>query len=260
MSKIFMPYEDFINSFGTPVNMFQDVNSILGDVNFQTVFGINDTDIEVYYNALYSDRPIAFPVSYDYLDTGDIKIFGKMKKLVDFVVKTNKPKYLAALNMVNSEYNPIENYNMTEKEASGLKIDKNKTKTGTDDGYKTITGVRGSKVTETQVAPYDSSAYNNQSKVIEKYEGDANPGSTTSVEGHLTSESDPTNTKGTSLGADHSVGNDNNTVNDRVLTRTGNIGVTTTQQMWQQELELKKLNILEEFYHDINEKVLLACY
>ena len=64
--------------------------------------------------------------------------------------------------MFTADYKPDVNNFVDEKETIGLKVDKNKTTSGTDDGYKTITGVRGSKVTETQVAPFDSSTYNNQ--------------------------------------------------------------------------------------------------
>ena len=49
------------------------------------------------------------------------------------------------------------------------------------------------------------------------------PSTTTSINGNLKSESDPTNTKTSALGAEFNIG-ENNSVNDRVLHREGNIG------------------------------------
>lgn len=44
------------------------------------------------------------------------------------------------------------------------------------------------------------------------------------------------------------------------LTRTGNIGVTTTQQMIEQEREKARINILDEFFNELNSKILLDVY
>jgi len=53
------------------------------------------------------------------------------------------------------------------------------------------------------------------------------PSTTTSINGSLKSESEPTNTKTSALGAEFNIG-ENNSVNDRVLHREGNIGVRST--------------------------------
>lgn len=259
MSKVFVPYEEFKTQY-FDLNYFRGINQILGERNFESVLGFSEEMLDEYFTDLHGDSIYAYPINTPITTDTAIDFTQKIDRIIKRTVRANKFKYLAGLEVFAADYNPIENYNMTEKEASGLKVDKNKTKTGTDDGYKTVNSVRGSKVTETQVAPFDSSTYNNQQKVIEKYEGAENPGTTTAIEGHLTSESEPTNSKGTSLGETHSIGTDNNTVNDRVLTRAGNIGVTTTQQMLTQELELKRLNIIEELFSDIKKAICLSVY
>ena len=42
--------------------------------------------------------------------------------------------------------------------------------------------------------------------------------------------------------------------------RSGNIGVTTTQQMLQSEIDLKAKNIIQEFFDDINKQILLKVF
>ena len=258
MSKIFIPYEEFKTEY-LDVNYFAGVNELLGVKNFETVLGFSDTDLDEYFTDLHGDSIYGYPINYPITTDTAIQFSQKIDRIVKRTVKANKNKYLAALQMFTADYKPDVNNFVDEKETIGLKVDKNKTTSGTDDGYKTITGVRGSKITETQVAPFDSSTYNNQQKVIEKYEGDANPGTTTSIEGHLTSESVPTNTKTSALGAEFNIG-ENNSVNDRVLHREGNIGQRSTQELWTQELELKAYNIIEELFKDIKKTICLSVY
>lgn len=46
----------------------------------------------------------------------------------------------------------------------------------------------------------------------------------------------------------------------RVFNRTGNIGVTTSQQMLEQERNIARINIIEEYMNDINHHMLLSIY
>lgn len=48
--------------------------------------------------------------------------------------------------------------------------------------------------------------------------------------------------------------------NKRELTRSGNIGVTTSQQMLESELQLRKYNFYEELFKDVNSVVTLSIY
>ena len=44
------------------------------------------------------------------------------------------------------------------------------------------------------------------------------------------------------------------------LTRSGNIGVTTSQQMIAQERDIVRFSIIEEFFKDLNHELLLATW
>lgn len=253
MSKIFIPYEEFKTEY-LDVNYFSGVNELLGVKNFETVLGFSDSDLDEYFTDLHGDSIYAYPINYPITTDIAIQFSQKIDRIVKRTVKANKNKYLAALQMFTADYKPDVNNFVDEKETTGLKVDRNKTTSGPDGAYSTTTSITGDKTTETQVAPFDSSIYNNQQKVIETM-----PSTTTSINGSLKSESEPTNTKTSSLGADFNIG-ENNSVNDRILHREGNIGVRSTQELWTQELELKAYNLIEELFKDIKKTICLSVY
>lgn len=96
--------------------------------------------------------------------------------------------------------------------------------------------------------------------------------SMTEVEKTNTKVTSTDNTKGGSYGFNSDVSvpvNDSNSTsvvegngedNKRELTRSGNIGVTTSQQMLESELQLRKYNFYEELFKDVNSVVTLSIY
>lgn len=96
--------------------------------------------------------------------------------------------------------------------------------------------------------------------------------SMTEVEKTNTKVTSTDNTKGGSYGFNSDVSvpvNDSNSTsvvegngedNKRELTRSGNIGVTTSQQMLESELQLRKYNFYEELFKDVNSIVTLSIY
>ena len=96
--------------------------------------------------------------------------------------------------------------------------------------------------------------------------------SMTEVEKNATKVTSTDNTKGGSYGFNSDVSvpvNDSNSTsvvegngedNKRELTRSGNIGVTTSQQMLESELQLRKYNFYEELFKDVNSVVTLSIY
>ena len=108
---------------------------------------------------------------------------------------------------------------------------------------------------------YIKSAYN----ALENY-------SMTEVEKNATKVTSTDSTKGGSYGFNSDVSvpvNDSNSTsivegngedNKRELTRSGNIGVTTSQQMLESELQLRKYNFYEELFKDVNSVATLSIY
>ena len=123
-----------------------------------------------------------------------------------------------------AEYNPINNYDMTESEGEARHIGYGRTDTRTDN--LTETDTPGVSVTESE----SIYGFNSES---------ASPSNTkqTTQTGHNTIAN-------TGTQANVASGADDITVN-RTLTRSGNIGVTTSQQMIQSEIELWQWNFFK---------------
>lgn len=127
---------------------------------------------------------------------------------------------------LTAEYNPLNNYDMTETENSHI----------VDDA---TTGVTGS-------AANNSTTVNSAHNVYGYNSSTATP-----------SESDSATTyQNTDMTTDY----DNDRTISRGLKRSGNIGVTTSQQMLQSELELRAYRFFEEVYKDVDRIVALPIY
>lgn len=106
----------------------------------------------------------------------------------------------------SAEYNPLENYNMEEKENAK-------------------SNVKTSITAHNDVFGFDSST--------------ASPSDASGSDTEVSSDMDD---------------------NERVLTRSGNIGVTTSQQMLQSELDLRKYDFFAMIYRDLDTVLCLAIY
>lgn len=129
-------------------------------------------------------------------------------------------------NALMTQYAPLENYDMTEEEDNSI----------VDDATTHITGDATNNVTST-TGSRSVYGYNSSSPVP--------------------SESD---SGSTSTDTDMTTDYDNERTIDRTLTRHGNIGVTTSQQMLQSELELRSYKFFEEVYKDIDSILCLMVY
>lgn len=141
-------------------------------------------------------------------------------------------------NAMNAEYNPLENYRMTEEEDNTITKDSelNKYKDSSE-----TTTVNAKSKTEGNV----------QNKLV-PFGGNASV---------MTDESD-TEATTTTLQADNESktthdGVDSDLIHgtdvvDRELTRSGNIGVTTSQQMLESEIELRKKHYFDAIFADLD--------
>lgn len=128
----------------------------------------------------------------------------------------NQYKWERLIETTKSTYNPVENYNMVEEETTTDTKDEQ-----TINDIELINGERISNSTNTNaVAPFNTDDMHNQSKQTEN-----------STENEVT---DTTH-------SDNKFLTDNVTV--RKLTRSGNVGVTTTQQMLESERRIADFSI-----------------
>ena len=127
-----------------------------------------------------------------------------------------------------SQYNPIRNYDMTETEHKGTKVDEAST---------TVTPSGKSKVTETgSKTGFNSSTFTDTDKVVSETEYEEyNTETVTQLDNTLTN---------TELDDAY------HALDDRKLTRSGNIGVTTSQQMIESEWALRSRVLLYSIIDD----------
>jgi len=149
-------------------------------------------------------------------------------------------------------YNPIWNVDGTVKEVESRDLKHS------DSGSRTTFGTSGTTrkengsstsdgTTEDQRAGYNSSTYGNDSKTISNGSGTAN---LTVTEAGNNSGTDKDSRSGTDTG----------TIKHETV-RTGNVGVTTTQQMLREELDIRpKLNIYEYIIEDLKSRFCLLIY
>lgn len=138
-------------------------------------------------------------------------------------------------NTLNLEYNPIDNYSMTENEKTVNSNTGTVTDEGSNDGTRKTNGIRTSVY---DVAAYNESDVKTANKTTETYEPT------------VTDNFSDKNTQTRDL----------NTDTTRNLTRSGNIGVTTSQRMIQMEREISNFNFYEEVVRDFKNMFCLEVY
>lgn len=138
------------------------------------------------------------------------------------------PNWEKVYNALFSDYNPIENYRMVENE-----------ETDGDTKRETNLSVSGSNSESTSNERKFNGFNTDSPKVVESSNG----------------SSSGSNSQ-TTLGSEEN--NVDTLHNERELTRSGNIGVTTSQQMIESELNLRKHKFLNIVYADIDKLLFLS--
>lgn len=231
------------------------------------IFGTLESNIFTYFETTLTDLGISLnqAMSYflkDYMSAVSLYPNSIILQTAESVALTNAVKYKKLIVVIKAEYNPIDNYNMSETSddirtpdlvatlngtatASGS-VKNNQTRTTSDnpDGY-TETSINS-------VNPYDNTGMRDESQnittqtgtreTIESYSGEADTTDSTS-----TSETTTTQ-KGTETLS-------------HTLSRKGNIGVTTSQQMLESEITLaQKLNIFKIIERDLAAEIFLKVW
>lgn len=239
------------NPQGSAVPLFRDIYLPVKQV---TQSGMSDNPI--YVNIGFSPKQIAkmyadyyglnyLVVPYTDIDS-DTNKSAKLTSKIQSVVYANLYKYLKNIELLGYEYNPMWNVDGTEiySYADFDHFD------SVDVGH-TVTQIAGNTQTE-QVTTYDGN-WRDLSKSTDKWATQDNQ--TVTRTRTLSGIDVPTDALGNKLD-DKSP--DNYHTEKKV--RSGNIGVTTTSQLIAGERENFKYSIIEEFFRDINEQILVGIY
>ena len=165
--------------------------------------------------------------------------FDTIMRNVCHYLNSNDYKYVSLYNTTKFEYNPIENYLMTEVE----KINDNSifVKGGQNNTSNNTLGSQINNITNnSDVAPFDTSSFQPQNKDTTLENIGQKINNTTDIIGNR-------------------IDNDDKIV-DRNLTRRGNIGVTTSQQMIESERKLVDFNLCEMIVNDISNILFIKTY
>lgn len=152
---------------------------------------------------------------------------------------------------LTADYNPIDNYSMTE---SGQD-------TRTNTGTQSTSGTQSGTEKETPNLTTTSTGENNSSGGLYGFNSaESVPSDTThGTNTNMNTQSGTVNTE--TGGTSSTIRTDDLTENNvHTFTRSGNIGVTTSQQMIESELELRKKQFYEIVFHDIINYVCLHVY
>lgn len=237
--------------------------------------GISAADIaKIYadfYGLLYLIEPLVKTPGegYDYIIAR-----GKLALRIKSVLMMNKGKYLKLMELEGFEYNPLWNVDGTEifsyLENSG---EDDETTTTAEDR---LTYSDVNQTTTTQKNLYDGSLNNADKTTIEQNpaltDGDPTHNYTRSkadAEGNVVTR-EYVHKNAENNGADYTVSAEDNAFGEAITggnkyhtdkrIRTGNIGVTASQDLILKSRETLRFSIIGEFFRDINEQILCGIY
>ena len=235
--------------------------------NFTYVdIGVDHMEMAEIYNTYYGRNGLIEPLINRPEGGYDTSVAGLNRRIIS-VYNLNKQKYLKLIELAGYEYNPLWNVDGTEEfsylENQGyvdaLTTYVNASRTDTKGS---VAGAADAPNTHVQkVTTFDSNTYQNNvaDEVHESY----------TAGGHTdTAETNYTHYNAKNGNAEYNAGKDvwDNTVvgGDKYHTekkvRSGNIGVTKTQELIESERLNLRFSILGEFFKDINEEILVGIY
>lgn len=198
----------------------------------------NSLWINYLYNHSGNKEESCLLSNYVFINDNSLDILNNIIKNI-YLDKWNK-----LYNVLNSEYNPIENYNRVEN--TTINNTGNETTNENINNSEVLTG--GHTNNNTNENTHKVSAFND-----ETFSNDSNDVNN-STDNFIYNNETKTNT-GTNTSSKNNTG-----TNETHSTISGNIGVTTTQQMIVSEIELRKYNIVNEFYSDLDNLLTIGIY
>ena len=215
------------------VELFPSIQTIFDKVSKELKLFTIFTSAEMFY--YFADK-FGERDFYKYYDTENVTNNTNMiKQASDYIAlygKSHKYEYDKLVDTLSLEYNPIENYSMTEK--------------GTDTRTPNIT--QTNKGVNTNTVGVDTSITTGKT-TFDKSNSFINDTKTTNT--GTNTDTQDINTTVTTAGNEKTV---------HEFTRSGNIGVTTSQQMIESERQLAMFSVVDLFIKAIADIILIGVY
>lgn len=217
----------------TPENggFFSQVINVISD-DYKDILQEYALSIDTLLITMYSNRYVMYRFFRDVEMENIEKEKNLFKTYIANLLMGEKYHFITLINSTKQEYNPIENYSMVEDGTDtnifnhGKQHENVEYNTGAQEIKNTTE--YGQQTGENQKAPYDTQTYYPNEKNTSSAYVDVN-----TANSGVRNDSQVTDRNGFT--------DDNNT--EHHLTRTGNIGVTTSQQMLMSERELSDISI-----------------
>ena len=222
-----------------------------------------DTYIKNMYGNLFYIDLFSFPEElFDlstYTDGKFIQLFEYVQNSINATMYIHEYELQTLLETTSFTYNPIENYSMTETETSDLsenggmnseytegQTGNTETSIGAITRTETKTNTLPNRTEESthQVAPYDNESFYNKEKTTTTFTASTTDiaATTATDNAHTDNATSTTNVNGTNL-----TESTNKQNMSRTLTRSGNIGVMSTQDMIEQERRVANFSLFKRF-------------
>ena len=243
-------YIDYTGSPAVTRKLFEDIwlavckrdtvtHAIIpGEYEYVNV-GVKAIDITTIYRTLYESLRLCQKWETNY--EGDALQLGIK---IRAILTQNLSKYLTWIETMGLCYNPLWNVDGTEDYQS-------------IDEHGNITNTRTPILTtdvNLQTAPYDSAEYRNTQKTINTYNGTQE----TNTESHTAIAFDSGDSRTLSGAIKNMTAADYSHIEKRV--RQGNIGIVSTVKLIEEQRDLVKFNLIQEFFNDINKQILIGIY
>lgn len=212
---------------------FPDIKNIFVRVSHDLkIFTIlTSSEMFTYFCSKYGERDFYKPFDNENNDN-NTNIVNQTNLYISLYGKSHKYEYDKLVDTLSLEYNPIENYSMTEK--------------GTDTRTPNIT--QTNKGVNTNTVGVDTSITTGKT-TFDKSDSFINDTKTTNT--GTNTDTQDINTTVTTAGNEKTV---------HEFTRSGNIGVTTSQQMIESERQLAMFSVVDLFVKAIADIILIGVY
>lgn len=217
----------FIPLNGAIQTVLEDTLLPIGDYELSYLYKLFDTDasqLDLDYFIGFSSEKYLSRYFIKYMEKYDL--YHAIENIVDSVAHRFALKWYKIGEALTTNYKPLDNYDMEEIRTPNLREELTR-KQNTD------TNVH--QETESAIYGFNST----------------NPNPTASGNG---------DTHTTGLKANNQTEDIKSNTGTERLTRHGNIGVTTSQQMLESEIKLRQFNFLEEIFKDIDSILCLKVY
>lgn len=231
--------EVFPNWFNPDGGIFARINSMYPDT-----FPWLNQSLDLNYYGNHSGEKETSPIIDKFIEMNaenadpDVLTADQITNLARIIYSQYNEKWTKQYAVLLAQYNPIENYSMTEEEKPNI----TRTETPNIEHNRTTTAKSDYSVTTTTDTNSDVYGFNSNSPVPQ---AETNGGSTVTTQGDADKNVTTENERETGTRTQTETGN-------RTLTRSGNIGVTTSQQMIQSEIELWEWNFIETVFNDVD--------